>query len=73
MSRGNERCDIFVDEHDRNGFLDAIEDLSERFEEDSQINLTVNAAYSLDVIYFGRSPNNKNIDLYQLVIILNRS
>ena len=34
LSRGNERSDIFVDDYDRKGFLDAIEEMSERFEID---------------------------------------
>ena len=34
LSRGNERCDIFVREHDRQRFLDTIEEISQRFEID---------------------------------------
>jgi REP element-mobilizing transposase RayT len=34
LSRGNERSDIFIDDYDRKGFLDAIEQMSERFEID---------------------------------------
>jgi REP element-mobilizing transposase RayT len=34
LSRGNERSDIFIDDDDRKGFLDAIEQMSERFEID---------------------------------------
>ena len=34
ISRGNERSDIFIDKVDRNGFSDAIEEMSERFEID---------------------------------------
>ncbi|MHC4728741.1 MAG: transposase [Planctomycetota bacterium] len=34
LSRGNERSDIFVDDYDCNGFLDAVEEMSERFEID---------------------------------------
>jgi hypothetical protein len=29
--RGNERSDIIIDKVDRNGFLDIIEEMSERF------------------------------------------
>lgn len=34
LSRGNKRYDIFIDEDDRNGFLDALEEMSERYEID---------------------------------------
>jgi|GEM_PF-732741 len=34
LSRGNERSDIFIDDYDRKSFLDAIEEMSERFEID---------------------------------------
>ena len=34
LSRANERSDIFFDEVDRNGFLDTIEEMAERFEID---------------------------------------
>jgi REP element-mobilizing transposase RayT len=34
LSRGNEHSDIFVDDYDRKRFLDAIEEMSERFEID---------------------------------------
>jgi hypothetical protein len=34
VSRGVERSDIITDEHDRNSFLDAIEEMSLRFEID---------------------------------------
>jgi len=34
LSRGNERSDIFIDHYDRKGFLDAIEEMSERFKID---------------------------------------
>lgn len=35
LSRGNEGSDIFIDDYDRKGFLDAIEQMSERFEIDA--------------------------------------
>jgi hypothetical protein len=31
LSRGAERSEIIIDEHDRDGFSDAIEEMSERF------------------------------------------
>jgi len=34
LSRGNERSDIFVDEEDRSSFLDAVAEMSERFDID---------------------------------------
>jgi len=34
LSRGNERGDIFFDEHDRHRFLDTTEEMSQRFEID---------------------------------------
>ena len=34
LSRGNEGNDIFVDERDRDRFLDTIEEMSQRFEVD---------------------------------------
>jgi putative transposase len=34
LSRGNERSDIFVDQRDRQRFLDTIEEMLQRFEMD---------------------------------------
>ena len=32
LSRGNERGDIFTNDKDRNGFLEAVAEMSERFD-----------------------------------------
>jgi REP element-mobilizing transposase RayT len=34
LSRGNERSDIYIDEKDRSNFLDAVGEMSERFDID---------------------------------------
>ena len=34
LSRGNERSDIFINDTDRTGFLDAVGEMSERYEID---------------------------------------
>ena len=51
LSRGNERSDIYIDEKDRSSFLDAVGEMSERFDIDIFAYVMMPTCCSFLIIY----------------------
>ena len=65
LSRGNERSDIFIGEKDRNGFLDAVGEMSERFDIDIFAYVLMDNHYHLLVKQVGNNGISNTIRLLQ--------